>query len=103
MVSDQVRHKPSCATPEDSYRPGFSYLLIRWVILSNHIYVALTKAQLSCAEIAKLICVFVFIYSNSRLFRDGAVSSEGHFAKGHSFGEFVKIRLVCILDISDQR
>ena len=36
------------------------------------IYVAKTKALISCAVIAQLICGFVFVYANSRFSHDAA-------------------------------
>ena len=41
---------------------------LRW--LWNSVYVAKTKALISCAVTAQLICVFVFGYSKSRFSQD---------------------------------
>ena len=54
-VSDQVRHKPGC-----SIKDG----LRKWRDCT--IRVAKTKALISFAVTAKLICVFVFAYAKSR-------------------------------------
>ena len=57
-VSDQVRHKPGCTTTEDAERLEISDLGSRGI--------AKTKALISCAVTAQLICVFVFAYAKSR-------------------------------------
>ena len=68
-VSDQVRHKPGCTGDT------------RWLEARNFvfrkkrdctIYVAKTKALISCAVTAQLICAFVFVYAKSRFSDDTA-------------------------------
>ena len=56
-VSDQVRHKSGCTAAEDCY----------WLEILDlgrgTIYVAKTKALISCTVTAQLICAFVFTYA----------------------------------------
>ena len=63
-VSDLVRHKPGCTATEDGYRLEVSDVGSRGIVYSIHI--AKTKALISCAVTAQLICVFVFAYAKSR-------------------------------------
>ena len=56
-VSDQVRHKPACTIIEDSQRLGIYGFRKK---SDCTIHEAKTKALISCAVIAQLICVFVF-------------------------------------------
>ena len=51
-------------------RLEISYLGSRGIVLS--IYIAKTKAMISYAVTAKLICVFVFAYAKSRFSHDAA-------------------------------
>ena len=51
-VSDDVRHKPGCTATEDGLRLKISDLENK----------AKTKALISCAVTAQLICAFVFTY-----------------------------------------
>ena len=68
-VSDQVRHKLGCAATEDDYKTlYFGFRNKR----DCTIYVAKTKALISFAATAKLICVFVFVYAKSRFSQDAA-------------------------------
>ena len=64
-VSDQVPHKPGCTAKEDGSRLEISYL-------ESTINEAITKALISFAVTAKLICVFVFAYAKSRFSHDPA-------------------------------
>ena len=61
LVSDLVRHKPDC-TVELGFKKKSDYT----------IYVAKTKALISFAVIAKLICVFVFAYAKGWFSHDAA-------------------------------
>ena len=59
-VSEVVRHKPGCAVTADGQRLENSDLESRGIVLS--VYIANTKALISFAVTAKLICgVFVFV------------------------------------------
>ena len=61
MGSDQVRHKPGCTVTEDEYR------LELFAVESREyctICVAKTKALISFAVTANLICAFVFAYAD---------------------------------------
>ena len=51
-VSEQVRHKPGCKATEDGYRLD--------ILDQDGRGIVLTKALISCAVTAQLICVFVF-------------------------------------------
>ena len=51
LDSDQVRHKPVCAAIEE-------------ILDLRRIGAAKTKALISCAVTAQLICGFVFAYAN---------------------------------------
>ena len=62
-VFDQVRHKLGCTSTEDVKRLEISDLESRGIVLSM---VRKTKALISCAVNAQLICVFVFAYAKSR-------------------------------------
>ena len=57
-VSDQVRQKPGCTATEDGQRLEISD--------NGTICIAKTKALISFAVTAKLICVFVFAYAKIR-------------------------------------
>ena len=59
-VFDQVRHKPGCTATEGGLRLEISDLDRSGIALSTD--VAKTKALISFAVTAKLICVFVFEY-----------------------------------------
>ena len=56
-VSDQVRHKPACTVTEDGWR-------LEILDLESRGIVAKTKALISFAVTAKLICAFVFAYAD---------------------------------------
>ena len=71
-VSGQVRHKPGSTTTQDGQGVEISYLESSRIT----IYVAKTKALISFAVSAKLICVFVFAYANSRFSHNESVSVE---------------------------
>ena len=60
LGSDQVRHKPACTVTEDGQRLEILDLESRGTIR-----VAKTKALISFAVTAKLICAFVFACSGS--------------------------------------
>ena len=62
-VSDQVRHKPSCAVTENGKSLEISFLGRRGIV---PIHVAKTMALISFAVTVKLICVFVLAYAKSR-------------------------------------
>ena len=68
-VSDLVRHKPGCTATEDGLRLEISDLESRGIAT---IYVAKTKALISFAVAAKLICVFVFAYEKCWFSHDAA-------------------------------
>ena len=63
-VADQVRHKPVCTATEDGERLEISDLESRGIVES--MYIAKTKALISWAVTAQLICSFVFAYAKSR-------------------------------------
>ena len=63
-VSDQVQHKPGCTAKEDGCRLEISG--------DCTIRVAKTKALISFAVTAKLICVFVFPYAKCWFSHDAA-------------------------------
>ena len=56
-VSNQVRHKPACTEP--------CKLEISYLKRNSSIPVAQTKALISFAFTTKLICAFVFAYTDS--------------------------------------
>ena len=58
VVSDQVRHKPCCTASEDGQSLEILDLGSRGM--------AETKALISCAVTAQLVCVSVFAYAKSR-------------------------------------
>ena len=62
-VSDQVRHKPGCTTTEDGWR--LEILDFNRYKKDCTIRIAKTKALISFAVTAKLICVFVFAYAKN--------------------------------------
>ena len=62
-VSDQVRHKPGCRIKEDGQMLVISVSGSGGIVLWSTIRVAKTKALISFAVTAKLICVFVFAYA----------------------------------------
>ena len=64
--SDQVQHKPGCTVTEDGSRLK---------ILNCTIHVAKTKAPISFALTAKLVCTFVFAYADC-WFSDAAAQIE---------------------------
>ena len=74
-VSDQVLHKPGCRHTEDGKRLEILYLgsTCRGFVSS---YVAKTKALISFAVTAKLICFFVFAYAKSRFSHNEAQMIE---------------------------
>ena len=63
-VSTQVLHKPGCTVTEHAKMLVISYLGSRGIDCT--IRVAKTKALISFAVTAKLICVFVFAYAKIR-------------------------------------
>ena len=67
-ISDQVGHKPGCTVTQDRRSLKFRFSKLR----DCTIYVAKTKALISFAVTAKLICVFVFAYAKSRFSHDEA-------------------------------
>ena len=69
-VSDQVRHKTDCTVTENDHRFEISDLGGRRQYCT--IGIAKTKALISFAVTAKLICVFVFAYEKSRFSHDEA-------------------------------
>ena len=69
-VSEQGRRKPGCTATEDYQRLETSDLGSRWIFT---IHVAKTKALVSFSVTAKLICVLVFAYAESRFSHN-----EGH-------------------------
>ena len=68
-VSDQVTHKPGCTITQ--MVTGLKFRIYRKK-RDCTIYVAKTKALISFAVTAKLICVFVFAYAKSRFSHDAA-------------------------------
>ena len=60
MVSEQVRHNPACTVTKDGYNLE-TLDLRRGIVL---FCVGKTKAQISFAVTAMLICVFAFAYAN---------------------------------------
>ena len=58
VVFEQVQHKPSCTSTEDGYR-----LEILDIESRGMVHIAKTKALISFAVDAKLICAFVFAYA----------------------------------------
>ena len=72
-VSGQVRHNRA-AQPQKMAR-GLKFCMKR----DFTIYVAKTKALISFAVTAKLICVFVFAYAKSRFSHDADQSGNNHF------------------------
>ena len=77
LVSDLVRHKPGCTATENGYRLEISDLETRGIVLSG--YVAKTKALISFAVTAKLICVFVFAYVKRWFSDDASHLLSSHF------------------------
>ena len=71
-VSDQVRHKPGCTATEDGWRLEISDLGSRGIDPDCTICVAKTKALISFAVTAKLVCIFVFAYAKIRFSYDAA-------------------------------
>ena len=81
---DQVRHNPSCKATE-------ARILKFWECVQRRkcsIHVAKTKAPISFAVTAKLICVFVFANADCRFSHEAAqmhsISSVDQLAKLHS-------------------
>ena len=74
LVSDLVRNKQGCTALEDGKRLEISDFESRGIVLS--IYVAKTKALISFAVTAKLICVFVFAYAKCWFSHDAAHMSN---------------------------
>ena len=64
-VSDQVQHKQGCTAKGDGSRLETSDLERRGIALSR---VAKTKALISCAVTAQLICVFVLRICKKKVF-----------------------------------
>ena len=62
-ISDKVQHKPGCTATEHGYA---------WLRKKTDctIYVAKTKALISCAVTVQLIYTFVFAYGRSRFSHD---------------------------------
>ena len=73
LVADLVRHKPGCTALEDCQRLEISDFESRGIVLY---YVAKTKALISFAVTAKLICVFVFAYAKCWFSHDAAHMSN---------------------------
>ena len=73
LVSDLVQHKPGCTATEDGKRLEILDLESRGICT---IYVAKTKALISFAVTAKLICVFVFAYAKRWFSHDVAQLTE---------------------------
>ena len=67
-VSDQVPHKPGCRATQDGQRLEISYIERRGIYT---IYLVKTKALISFAVTAKLVCVLVFAFAKNR-FSHGA-------------------------------
>ena len=68
VVSKQVRHKPGCTVTEAG-----------WKLKKKRKYtirVAKTKAMISFAVTAKLICVFVFAYADCWISHEAAQMNE---------------------------
>ena len=63
LASDQVQRKPGCTVKEDGKRLEILNLECRGIELS---LLAKTKALISFAITAKLICAFVFAYADCR-------------------------------------
>ena len=63
-VSDQVLHKPGCTTTHKMAR-GLKFSIKE---VEGLYYVGKTKALISFAVTAKLICVFVFAYAKKPVF-----------------------------------
>ena len=61
VVSEQVRHKPSCTSKEDGYR-------LEILDLESRGIAAKTKALISFAVTAKLICVLFSYMQNVGLY-----------------------------------
>ena len=61
VVSEQVQHKPACTVTEDGYRLEILDLESRGIVIS--MLQKKTKALISFAVTAKLICAFVFAYA----------------------------------------
>ena len=68
-ISDQIPSKPGCTSTEDGWRLEILYLGRREIVIAK------TKALISFAVTAKLICIFVFAYEKSQFSHDAA-----HFA-----------------------
>ena len=68
-VYDQVQHKPGCAVTEDSEKNKGDCT----------IYVAETKALISCTVNTQLICVFVFAYAEIWFSHDAAHMYHTHW------------------------
>ena len=66
-VFNQIRHNPGCQTTEDNKRLELSKFMKK---RDCTIYVAKTKALISCAVTAQLICAFVFACAKSRFPHD---------------------------------
>ena len=69
LVSDQVRHKPSCTATEDGWMLQISELEGRGIVLCTCSEI---KALISFAVTAKLIFVFVFTYVKCWFSHDAA-------------------------------
>ena len=67
-VFDQVRHKPGYMATEDDEARNYGLRKKR----NCTIYVGKTKALISYAVTAQLICAFVFAYAKSRFSHDAA-------------------------------
>ena len=67
-VVDQVRHKPHCKSTEGGEK--LEILDLEKKDTCSSIYVAKTKAQISCAVSAQLICTFVFADAKRRFSHD---------------------------------
>ena len=89
MVSEQVRHKPSCTSTEDGYRLEILDFIRKERNCTNR--VAETKALISLAVTVKLICAFVLAYAKCWFSHE-----EDHFfvSSSYNFKLLVLIRIV---------
>ena len=74
-VSNQVRYKPGCTAAQNSQKPEISDLEGRGITLSVE---RKTKALISCAVTAQLICAFGFAYADCLLSDVAALIRDVH-------------------------
>ena len=86
-VSDLVRHKPGCAVIEDGLRLEISDLRRRGIHCT--IRVAKTKALISFAVTAKLVCVFIFAYAHN----------EAHMGHDHMVSRMFCIHVLILHEV----